>query len=711
MTFTFSSKDTKGGKDPLIPIRNRLEDLDVKTITLYLPGTTTHVVAGKRNTAKSLQALIHATYLVDHGFLDALEYATAPENLNEPESLSPLEADFESNWPNALDFLPGPGKEPNQRPSELFAPDAGRANVFEGYSFVFFDKKQFETLQAPITEGAGKAQIFPVNMGRTTASELAQHVKDAAEDRRKGAIQVRFPGERGYEEWATHVQQQSMILTGQQIIEQNEFLDAILLKDASRLLRRIALQDSPPGTSELPSTNSVSRRTQSQAQSAPTQNESPSHASTQRGSTQMRSMQQPYSGYAPSQAQNNGNGANRYQNEQTSEATDRPARRNRLRGTATRAFTGFLDDVPAKSEPLDVVESFEDSYQTRPDNSLSQGRAAHQDGEMDVDARSGTPVEDGQQYKRSRKRSSPPREEDNEDDLFPAQAAVKRQKLLEATDVQARGQPKSSTTTTKTKEQAPRKIKKKELDVEEALRKKRQAEREAEEDEEPMHKYLENMTVDDMQSLAIVENMDVPERTKPTASQRNGAQSSRWDPRWNGRRNFKKFRRKGQKDGPRRGMQAVIVPLEEVKNTDFGVQDDFWAEKERAREQRKKKAQAHHRVHEKEREREETTPSQSYADAPSHQEEAVPRELVIGGGEPEVIDVVAPRATRQSDRGRQSQAGASARSQGVASRKRPASKSAAASTAKRQRKLNLMAEEDEEGSSEEEVPKFRFRKR
>ena len=716
LTFTFSSKDTKGGKDPLIIIRSKLEDLDIKAIQPYVPGKTTHVVAGKRNTAKSLQALIHGTYLVDNRFLSALEYATAPENLNEPESLSPLEADFDEAWPNELEHLPTPGKEPVERPKELFAPDSGRRGIFRGYSFVFFENKQFETLQPPINEAGGKALYFPITSGKTSAAELARHVKDAGTETtsessngasQTNAIQVRFAGDKGNEEWSIRVQQQSMVLTGQEMIEQNEFLDAILLKDASRLLRRVPANNTSQEESILTSIRSAPGGTQSR-RAASAQNEPSERGSIERRSTQHRSTQSGQSRRQPTEAQPIQDNMSHGQGEPVVEpAKDMPyaTRQNRVRGTARRAFTGFIDDdFPNIPQPVDVEHSFNNtSHADLAANSVPE--------DMEADDRSDTAAEDNVPETRSKKRPGP-----NDDELFPAQQAVKRRRLEQEREAREKGLPlPSEPQAAKAKPSILPKKKVKQIDVEEALRKRRQAEAEAEEDHEPMHKVLENMTVEDMQRLALVEEIDVVEprrKTSSTQHQRNGAPSNdRWDDRWNGRKNFKRFRRKdgtGIVAGSRRG-QSVIVPLEEVRNTELGVQDDFWAEKEREREARKSKraaAAAAVAATMTTREASMASRSQSYTDAPSHQEEAVPAELV-DGDEPEVIDVDAPRATRQSALG--SQVGTS-RSQ-AASRKRPASKSGATSTAKRQRKLNLVANEDEEGSSEEEVPKFRFRKR
>ena len=265
LSFNFPSKDFKGGKDPLIPIRGRLEDLDIKAIIPYVIDKTTHVVASKRNTAKCLQALIYGKYIVDNSFMDALVYATTPGNLDEPESLSPLEEDFDGNWPDALQHLPPTSKEPSQRPAEFFAPDPRRKDVFEGYTFVYCNQTQFDNLQAPITSGGGKALMFTIDMGKTSAEDIVRYVKHVAGEKGlgefedgsegKGVVVVRFRGDKDFEDWAIDVQHQVAQALDQRLIEQSEFLDAILINDASKLRRPLPEEDDddsvPPATAGM----------------------------------------------------------------------------------------------------------------------------------------------------------------------------------------------------------------------------------------------------------------------------------------------------------------------------------------------------------------------------------------------------------------------------------------------------------------------------
>ena len=251
-TFSLSSKEAKGQKDPLAKFRNRLEDLDIKVVEQYVAGATSHVVSSKRNTAKGLQALIYGKYIVAESYIDALVYATTPDNLDELESLSPLEADFDNGWPNAQEHLPARSKEPSERPSQDFIPNAERNNIFEGYTFIFCDNRQFGTLQPPITSGGGKALLYNLDPGKTSAQEVVRYVKNVAGEKGlgefedgsegKGVVVVAFRGREGLEDWAANLSTAIALALGQRLIEQSEFLDSILANDAS-VLRKALLEE------------------------------------------------------------------------------------------------------------------------------------------------------------------------------------------------------------------------------------------------------------------------------------------------------------------------------------------------------------------------------------------------------------------------------------------------------------------------------------
>ncbi|KZF24196.1 DNA damage response protein RcaA [Xylona heveae TC161] len=265
ISFSFPSKEQKK-KDPLLTVRSRLEALDVKTVLPYIIDKTTHVVANKRNTAKGLQALINARCIVTESFIDALVAAASPQDPDDSESQSLLEFDFDANWPDALQYLPDPGKEPFPRPSFYFAPDPHRTKIFEGYIFVFCDQAQFDNLQPPIVNGGGKALIYRLEVGKTTAADVVRFAKNAAgekglgefEDKSEGegVVLVRFRAKDPYETWAIELGNEIAQSLDQRVIEQSEFLDAILTNNPATLRKQLPEEDDgtlPPSAALPPS--------------------------------------------------------------------------------------------------------------------------------------------------------------------------------------------------------------------------------------------------------------------------------------------------------------------------------------------------------------------------------------------------------------------------------------------------------------------------
>ncbi|KAJ5981850.1 hypothetical protein N7522_013478 [Penicillium canescens] len=263
-SFSFSSREMRAS-DPLIHVRSRLEDLDIKTVIDYLVGHTTHVVQSKRNTAKGLQALVNGKYIVNDSYIDAVVYAATPSDLENLESLCPLEIDFESSWPDPTEHLPPAGKEPVNRPATAFAPNPARLNVFEGYTFVFGDRSQFDNLQAPVNNAQGKALLYEVENGVTTAAEIVRFMEKSARgngvgsERRSsgGVVLVRFrsPGE--HESWSIEIGNEVALMTDQRVIEQREFLDAIL-KASSQVSAPTAQEAGLPSEQEVANNSSVS---------------------------------------------------------------------------------------------------------------------------------------------------------------------------------------------------------------------------------------------------------------------------------------------------------------------------------------------------------------------------------------------------------------------------------------------------------------------
>jgi nijmegen breakage syndrome protein 1 len=135
--------------------------------------------------------------------------------------------------------------------------------MFDGYTFVFYEKRQYETLFAPISEGHGKVLFREVIPDETTVDDFVRYVKGVAGEKGlgefedgsegKGVVIVRFNPVKGPgSEWFAGFSRQVALHLDHRLIEQNEFLDAILGNDASVLRRPLLLESSgivaPPPT-------------------------------------------------------------------------------------------------------------------------------------------------------------------------------------------------------------------------------------------------------------------------------------------------------------------------------------------------------------------------------------------------------------------------------------------------------------------------------
>jgi len=218
---------------------------------------------------------------VTAAYIDALIAAATPTNLDEPESMCPLEEDFERNWPDEREYLPPPGREPGPREGSWYVPDATgeRREIFKGFEFVFFDSRQFETLMGPITDGAGKALLYEVEVDGTSVGDVLGWARktlgdvataDLGDEEEPGAggsvgtdpgvdvgvverdeggkrmgpglVFVKFQGGAEWEAWAANLQRDLALACNMRLIEQNEFLDVILRRDPGLLRRRLPVE-------------------------------------------------------------------------------------------------------------------------------------------------------------------------------------------------------------------------------------------------------------------------------------------------------------------------------------------------------------------------------------------------------------------------------------------------------------------------------------
>ena len=330
---------------------------------------------------------------------------------------------------------------------------------------------------------------------------------------------------------------------------------------------------------------------------------------------------------------------------------------------------------------------------------------------MDVDS----PSQVGRTQTNSRKRPAPSSSEDEDEEVdrhLPAAAALKRRRIEEeANGTQRNGisSERSFDSQSQVKAEKGRKPKK-EINIKDVVRERRKAEEEAaKRDEENLRETLDGMTVEEMRQLAVVEDMEIPDRPRRIQhGEANSDANPRWDDRWNGRKNFKKFRRRGKDPAARRGT-SVIVPLEEVKRKDYGIGEDYWLESERSKKQRKKRERA---TQSQTQTRPFTTARSQHTEVevPEQTEVSehtdIPAELAINGELPDVADIDAPRTTRRQERTQRTDDNSATAAVPVGKRKRGVGTQDTEGTvaAKKQKRFSA---QDEDSDSEDDM-KFRF---
>lgn len=236
----------------------------MKYIAEYDHTNTTHVVSKRRNTSKVLQALINGKYIVVEGFMEAVIGAATPTTGDaEGVQLSALEKDFDMHWPEAMRYLPPKSDAPGaDRSDEIFVPDERRQAIFDGYTFIFYEKKRFEELHPAITSGKGKALLGEVVPDQTTTDDFIRYVKGIAGEKGlgefedgsegKGVVVVRYapPPDHEQEDWYLNFYNQVALRLDHRPVEPRDFLPAILDVDPGQLRRPLEFDSSQlePGT-------------------------------------------------------------------------------------------------------------------------------------------------------------------------------------------------------------------------------------------------------------------------------------------------------------------------------------------------------------------------------------------------------------------------------------------------------------------------------
>ncbi|UNI23205.1 hypothetical protein JDV02_009037 [Purpureocillium takamizusanense] len=552
-TFSFTNKELQ--TQPLTSLRDQFEGLDIKLLTEYNADHTTHVVAKKRNTAKGLQALINGKYIVTESFLEAVMQAAEPPRGGDASEPSALEQDFSQYWPDPMQHLPPRGGEPVQHPDTIYSPDMGRKDVFEGYTFIFYDKTQYNNLLAPITNGGGKAMFHTINPGEELPDDFVRYVKSVAGEKGlgsfedgsegKGVVLVRYlPGKGDLVDWYTQFITDVSLSLDHRPIEQNEFLEAILVKDASQLRRPLEVESSMPNQSGRPTQHEAAASGQ------------PSSAAAHAASSNVES--QP-----------------------TDDQVDQPPpRRGRARGPIKRRFAGFDDDADMDvDEPSSVRSAAEQPRTGTDEGGLFVSQEAYASQSQPDSVANASP---------RKRRGSPLPEDDLMDGMAPAVARFKRQRLEHADAfASASPEPSAAADAASASSRAKKAKNPKELDVlAHAARHREEEEARARREKEDLANLPDDADLAEIRRLQIVEEMPVRQSSASAVATRDqDIASGRWNPKWNGMKNFKKFRRRGEEQG--RQPTRVIISLAQVKNKEFGVGDNYWLEDEGSQRNKK----------------------------------------------------------------------------------------------------------------------------
>lgn len=530
----------------LTTVQQALEPLDIKYVTDGRATDFTHLVSKKRNNSKVMQALINGQFVVSQAFMDAVARAAVPEPDSNGVETSPLEQDFEENWPDAAKFVPS-GPEGDD---VAFAPDERRREIFEGYTFIFYDKR-YENVLPVITAGKGKALLQKVVPGQTDVDDFIRYVKSVAGEKGlgefedgsegKGVVVVRYtpPGDGEEEAWYKHFFNEFALRLDHRPIELRELLFAVLDVEPAQLRRPLLLEPTPrePGTQRQgpPPANEdrpITMETDDAPQS-PVINESPSPPPP-------------------------------------------PARKARQRRAAAQSrFKSFdvgldsdEDEPPAASttqpQPAAAAES-QGMFMTQQSDAAPATQAAPNERKRPADIMELVAPTAARNKRQRLERGEPPvptppaRPPTPEPEPVPAPAK--------------KGRAAAGTRKGKGKKAADTSVD--DLDVMIERGQEEEAARRAE--DELLRRQLEGGEIDfdEIRATTTTQTMPIRRRQQQPPS---GDDEERWNPRWNGLTNFKKFRPQHDTDGGARARAPPrkIVSVVAVRAKEYGISDEYW---------------------------------------------------------------------------------------------------------------------------------------
>lgn len=259
VVFTFSFTATELRSDAWAVVQQKLDELDIRYIGEYDVAQTTHVIAKKRNSIKGLQALINGKYIVHDSFMEALSEAAKPVTADDgTTTTSALETDFEGSWPDERQHLP-PRAEAGgiTQSDEIWGPDERRKEIFDGYTFIFYESKQHENLFPAITNGKGKSLLKQAVPGETDLDGFIRYVKGVAGEKGlgefedgsegKGVVLVKhIPTKGPHVEWYKEFYTNTALRLDHRPIDQRDFMEAVLDVHPGMLRRPLEVERTQP---------------------------------------------------------------------------------------------------------------------------------------------------------------------------------------------------------------------------------------------------------------------------------------------------------------------------------------------------------------------------------------------------------------------------------------------------------------------------------
>lgn len=554
--------------------QNMLQELDIRVVSEYLTGHTTHLVAKKRNTSKGLQALLEGRHIVVDEYVQVLRMVTFPKDAYEIEvdGVSELELDFDGKWPDTLQYLPPKGREPTEQPDEAYRPNPARRKMFDKHTFFFFTQSQYDTLLPVVTTGHGKALMFETTENVTSVDEGYKFVQNATGSAGKAVIvQSNTDGDESI--WLTDYIEELSLRCSQASANQSDILDAILVVNTAKLRKPITGSSQPKTQPASHKRAAVSRN--SSAKETKYTNRVATTDQSQRDQSQSSSA---ILSSETTAAQRPPNQETQPQVAQSlDEQDDNPRPKKRTRTEHVKRTLQKFDD---EFDP-DAIQAYDEEDEV----SVDDVRNTFEDHDRSQFSASIRSRPEGEDYPHVKTEQTQPLTsqstsirhtqhfDDDMDELLPGVAAMREE--MEKEEAAARPL-RSALAKPQAKDKTkPKKVR---INVRETIRAQREAEDEA---ERQQRKRYEELQAEDVgktgpANLALIKPVSMPVRQKP----QNEYRGEQWKPEWDGRKNFKKFKRARDKfvttTTDRPDHETNVIPSVTVIMQSRGLGNPVW---------------------------------------------------------------------------------------------------------------------------------------